>query len=115
MADKVSSGSQKNTLLRVSFILYMIAVCAFLLLLFDTVSYSGGLAGFTLDGADFYANCLRIVADLLLLIGFWKTRRNGLLIAGFLLNIIPQAFDLLVHFNGMKETMINGLAFAPPA
>ncbi len=111
MADKVSSGSKKNTLLRVSFILYIISVCAFLLLLFDTVSYSGGLAKFTLEGADFYANCLRFIADLLILIGFWKTRRNGLLTAGFLINVIPQAFDLLIHFNGMKETMINCLAF----
>ncbi len=47
----------------------------------------------------------------MIIAGFWKKRYNGLLIGGFLLNLVPQAFDLLVQYNGLKESLIYGLAF----
>lgn len=111
MADKTGNVPKKNTLLKVVFIIYMVATAAFLVLLFGSVSETGGPFALDLRRADFFANCLRIIADLMIIAGFWKKRYNGLLIGGFLLNLVPQAFDLLVQYNGLKESLIYGLAF----
>lgn len=111
MADKTGNVLKKNTLLKVVFIIYMVATAAFLVLLFGSVSETGGPFALDLRRADFFANCLRIIADLMIIAGFWKKRYNGLLIGGFLLNLVPQAFDLLVQYNGLKESLIYGLAF----
>ena len=111
MADKTGNVPKKNTLLKVVFIIYMVATAAFLVLLFGSVSETGGPFALDLRRADFFANCLRIIADLMIIAGFWKKRYNELLIGGFLLNLVPQAFDLLVQYNGLKESLIYGLAF----
>ena len=111
MADNTGNVPKKNTLLKVVFIIYMVATAAFLVLLFGSVSETGGPFALDLRRADFFANCLRIIADLMIIAGFWKKRYNGLLIGGFLLNLVPQAFDLLVQYNGLKESLIYGLAF----
>ena len=104
-------NSTKNTKLKAVFILYIVTVAIFLLMMHGSLSAESGPFGLDLGRADFFANCLRIAADVMILMGFWKERRIKLLMAGFLLNIIPQAFDLLVHYNGLKDNLIQGLAF----
>ena len=102
---------KRDKLLRVSFILYIVTVAVFLVMLCESVIDAGGVFRISLKSADFMANCLRVPADIMILAGFWKTRRTPLLMWGFLLNIVPQAFDLLIHFNAMKKSMIPALAF----
>ncbi|MBO4680860.1 MAG: hypothetical protein J5623_03065 [Clostridiales bacterium] len=110
MADEVRNRSE-NGRLKASFVIYVVTVVVFLFLMYDSLVATAGPFGLDLGRADFVANCLRLVADALILAGFWKGRRIKLLMAGFLLNIIPQAFDLLVHYNGLKDNLIQGLAF----
>lgn len=110
MTEEVSNSS-KNTKLKAVFILYIVTVAIFLIMMHGSLGEASGAFGLDLGRADFFANCLRIVADVMILIGFWKERHIKLLMAGFLLNIIPQAFDLLVHYNGLKDNLIQGLAF----
>lgn len=111
MAGKARIDAKKDKLLKVSFIVYIVSVAIFLVMLCESVIDAGGVFRISLKSADFMANCLRIVADILILAGFWKTCRTPLLMWGFLLNIVPQAFDLLIHFNAMKKSMIPALAF----
>lgn len=110
MAEKVQ-GNTKNTLLKMMFIIHIVSVAVFLLMMLDTVSISGGPFVPSLDNFDFFANCLRIIADIMILTGFMRKRHNGPLMWGFLLNIISQTFDLIVHGNGMRTSMISALAF----
>ena len=110
MADEVRNSSE-NVRLKASFVVYVVTVAVFLFLMYDSMVVASGPFGLDLGRADFCANCLRLVADALILIGFWKGRRIKILMAGFLLNIIPQAFDLLVHYNALKDNLIQGLAF----
>ena len=110
MADEVRNRSE-NKRLKTSFVLYVVTVVVFLFLSYDSLIATAGPFGLDLGRADFFANCLRPVADAMILIGFWKERRIKLLMAGFLLNIIPQAFDLLFHYNALKDNLIQGLAF----
>ncbi len=111
MAGKVRADAKKDKILKVSFIIYIVSVAIFLVMLCESVIDAGGIFRISLRSADFMANCLRIVADIMILAGFWKTRRTPLLMWGFLLNIVPQAFDLLIHFNAMKKSMIPSIAF----
>ena len=111
MAGKSKSFAKKDLMLKVAFILYIISVAAFLVMLYDSISASGTIFRIGLRAADFWANTLRIVADIMILAGFWKKRHNSLMMWGFLLNIIPQALDLLIHFREMKDSVIPSLAF----
>ena len=110
MADKVRNRTEIARL-KASFVIYVVTVAIFLFLSYDSLIVTAGPFGLDLGRADFIANCLRIIADAMILAGFWKGRRIKLLMAGFLLNIIPQAFDLLVHYNALKDNLIQGLAF----
>ena len=110
MADEVRNSTE-NVRLKASFVLYFVTVVVFLFLSYDSLIVTAGPFGLDLGRADFFANCLRLVADAMILAGFWKGRHIKLLMAGFLLNIIPQAFDLLIHYNALKDNMIQGLAF----
>jgi hypothetical protein len=112
MADNACSGTKKNTSLKVVFILYIISTAAFLVLLYESVSIPGAPLSFSLGKADFYANCLRIIADIMILAGFWKKRCKALLAAGFILNIIPQVFDILLQFSQLSENMTVLLSLA---
>ena len=111
MAYGMRDNPKRDKLLKVSFILYIVTVAIFLFMLYESVSAAGGVFRISLKSADFMANCLRVPADLMILAGFWKTRRTPPLMWGFLLNIVPQAFDLLIHFNALKNSMIPALAF----
>ena len=110
MADEVRNSTE-NVRLKASFVLYFVTVVVFLFLSYDSLIVTAGPFGLDLGRADFFANCLRLVADAMILAGFWKGRRIKLLMAGFLLNILPQAFDLLLHYNSLKDNLIQGLAF----
>ena len=110
MADEVRNSTE-NVRLKASFVLYFVTVVVFLFLSYDSLIVTAGPFGLDLGRADFFANCLRLVADAMILAGFWKGRHIKLLMAGFLLNILPQAFDLLLHYNSLKDNLIQGLAF----
>ncbi|MBP5775884.1 MAG: hypothetical protein J6W36_09335 [Clostridiales bacterium] len=102
---------KKDKMLKVAFILYMVSVAASIAMLYESLSVSGSVFRINVRNADLWANMLRIIADIMILAGFWKTRRNALLMWGFLINIIPQALDLLVHFRDMRDSIIPSLAF----
>ena len=102
---------KKDKMLKVAFILYIVSVAAFILMLYESLSASGSIFRINVRNADLWANTLRIAADIMILTGFWKKRHNALLMWGFLLNIIPQALDLLVHFRDMRDSIIPSLAF----
>lgn len=110
MADEVRNISE-NVRLKASFVLYFVTVVVFLFLSYDSLTVTEGPFGLDLGRADFFANCLRLVADAMILAGFWKGRHLKLLMAGFLLNIIPQAFDLIFHYNALKDNLFQGFAF----
>ena len=111
MAKGSGLTEKREKLLKVAFIVYIVSVAAFLVMLFESLSADGSVFRINVRNADLWANCFRIIADIMILAGFWKTRRNPLLMWGFLLNIIPQGLDLLVHFRDMKNSMIPSLAF----
>ena len=111
MAEGFRLTVKKDKLLKGAFILYMVSVAAFIVMLYGSLNESGSVFRINVRNADLWANCFRIFADIMILAGFWKARRNALLMWGFLINIIPQALDLLVHFRDMKDSIIPSLAF----
>ena len=111
MAEGFALTRKKDKLLKAAFILYMVSVAASIAMLYESLSASGNIFKINVRNADLWANTLRVIADAMILAGFWKTRRNGPLMWGFLINIIPQALDLLVHFRDMRDSIIPSLAF----
>ena len=93
MTEEVSNSS-KNTKLKAVFILYIVTVAIFLIMMHGSLGEASGAFGLDLGRAD-----------------FWKGRHIKLLMAGFLLNIIPQAFDLIFHYNALKDNLFQGFAF----
>lgn len=109
MTEGITENTKKDKILRVVFITYMVSVVMFLVLLYDTVRSRGGLSALNLDSTDFLANCLRIIADTMIIVGIWNQRKNALLIGGFLLNIVPQVFEVFLHFRRLSDSMLSGL------